>query len=313
MSDDTQPERDPLAAGGTPLGAGPDAADSLRDDEPIVFQKSSPASHGHRRPSSPKSRRSFMREVPFLVLAALVLALLIKAFVVQAFYIPSGSMENTLRVGDRVLVNKLVYKFRDIHRGDIVVFNGLDSWTPEYQYKSPSNPFAKAVRWVGGTLGVSSAGEKDFIKRVIGVPGDHVVCCNAAGQITVNGVALDEAGYLYPGNAPSTQEFDITVPAGRLWVMGDHRGESSDSRAHIGQPGGGTIPISRVIGRAFVIVWPLDHLAGLRTPATFSNPALKAASAAAPVAPLALGFVGAVPLVALRRRILSAHLDSTTR
>ncbi len=151
---------------GHPTAAGSDGHGELLDDEPLVFQKSS---HARRRPAKPKARRSFMREVPFLVLAALVLALLIKAFVVQAFYIPSGSMENTLRVGDRVLVNKLVYKFRDIHRGDIVVFNGLDSWTPEYQYKPPSNPVAKVVRWVGGTLGVSSAGEKDFIKRVIGV------------------------------------------------------------------------------------------------------------------------------------------------
>jgi signal peptidase I len=210
-------------------------------------------------------------------------------------------MENTLRVGDRVLVNKLVYDFRDVHRGDVVVFSGADSWTPEVRVQQPSNPLAKALSWVGGTLGVTSSGEKDFIKRVIGVPGDHVVCCNAQGQITVNGVALTE-NYLYPGNVPSSTPFDVTVPKGRLWVMGDHRAESSDSRSHL-QIANGTIPISKVVGRAFVIVWPVSHIGTLPVPKTF-NQAFKAAAPLVPVAPFALGLVGALPIVALRRRLM---------
>jgi signal peptidase I len=254
-------------------------------------------------PKARKRSRSFFKELPFLILVALVLALLIKAFVVQAFYIPSGSMENTLRVGDRVLVNKLVYDFRDIKRGDIVVFNGADSWNPEVRLKKPSNPVAKALNWIGGTIGFTSTGEKDFIKRVIGVPGDHVVCCNADGQITVNGVALDE-NYLYPGNVPSASTFDVTVPQGRLWVMGDHRAESSDSRSHIAVADG-TIPINKVVGRAFLVVWPVSHVGTLPIPKTFSQSALKAAAPMLPAAPVVLGLVGAFPITLLRRRVLT--------
>jgi signal peptidase I len=259
------------------------------------------APEGTPAPAATKRHRSFFKELPFLIGVALILALLIKAFVVQAFYIPSGSMENTLRVGDRVLVNKLVYDFRDVHRGDVVVFSGADSWTSEVTIKKPSNPVAKALTWVGGTLGITSSGEKDFIKRVIGVPGDHVVCCNAEGQITVNGVALDE-NYLYPGNVPSATSFDVTVPKGRLWVMGDHRAESSDSRSHL-QVANGTIPINKVVGRAFVVVWPVSHVESLPVPKTFSQAALKASEPLIPAAPLALGLVGALPIVALRRRL----------
>ena len=176
-----------------------------------------------------------------LVVVALALALLIKTFVVQAFYIPSESMENTLLTNDRVLVNKLVYHFRDIERGDIVVFSGVDSWDPEVEIEEPSNPVAAVGRWVGTAFGFVP-GEKDYIKRVIGIPGDTVKCCDTEGRITVNGVPLDERSYLYPGDMPSERPFEITVPEGRLWVMGDHRSVSLDSRAHQGDPGGGTIP-----------------------------------------------------------------------
>nr|WP_204074199.1 signal peptidase I [Planotetraspora phitsanulokensis] len=241
---------------------------------------------------------SFWRELPVLIVVALLLALLIKSFVVQAFYIPSESMEDTLLKNDRVLVNKLVYHVRDIERGDVVVFSGVDSWDPEVQLEEPSNPVAAFFRWVGTAFGVVP-GEKDYIKRVIGVPGDTVKCCDAKGRITVNGTAIDEQGYLYPGDQPSQSDFEVTVPPDRLWVMGDHRSVSLDSRSHVGDPGGGTIPIDKVIGRAFVIVWPFDRAKILPIPDTFSQPALQAAAGAAP---LAAGFVGAVPLVLLRRR-----------
>jgi signal peptidase I len=163
---------------------------------------------------------------------------------VQTFYIPSGSMENTLELNDKVLVNKLIYDFRAPDRGEIIVFQPPASWD------APPN-------------------EKEFIKRVIGTPGDHVVCCNAAGKITINGYALNES-YLFPGNQPSTIKFDVHVPAGRLYVLGDHREVSGDSRYHPGDQSG-TIPITAVEGRAFAIYWPISRWSPLSVPAIFDS------------------------------------------
>jgi len=258
-------------------------------------------SSGEEKPKKPRKRGSFWRELPVLVVIALVLALVIKTWLIQAFFIPSASMENTLKVNDRVLVNKFVYHTRDVQRGDVVVFNGVDSWDPEGEFTQPTNPVSKALHAVGVAFGMTP-NEKDYIKRVIGVPGDHVRCCDAQGRITVNGRALDERSYLYPGNAPSDSLFDVTVPEGHLWVMGDHRQVSSDSRAHLGDPGGGTIPEDKVIGRAFVRVWPPSRMGSLPIPRTFATLGASAAGYAAPAAPLALGVVGAVPLTWLQRR-----------
>jgi signal peptidase I len=208
---------------------------------------------------------------------ALAIAFLVKTFVVQAFYIPSGSMQETLQIGDRVLVNKVVYHTRDIGRGDVVVFNGVDSFTPEVQITEPTDPLGKVVDWFGRTFGFAPPDERDFVKRVIGVGGDHVVCCDARGRISVNGVPLDESSYLFPGDRPSQDTFDVVVPAGKLWVMGDHRSASSDSRAHLGDPGGGFVPVDRVIGRAFAVIWPVRHAQVLEVPATFEQPALTGA------------------------------------
>ena len=220
------------------------------------------------------------------MIAALVLTILLKAFVVQVFSIPSGSMENTLLPGDRILVNKMVYRFRPIERGDIVVFSGSGSWDPPTP--APGNLFARVWDDVTGLVGIAGPGT-DYVKRVIGVPGDHVVCCNALGQVTVNGVALSEKSYIYPGAAPSQIRFNITVPPGRLWVMGDNRADSDDSRYRTGDPGGGTIPESAVVGRAFVIIWPLSRISDLPIPNTFKQAGLRAAAAVGTAPPAAVG------------------------
>jgi signal peptidase I len=249
-------------------------------------------------------RRSFWKELPVLIALALVLALLVKTYVVQAFFIPSGSMQNTLNIDDKILVNKFVYHFRSIHRGDIIVFSGDGSWLPPSS--SSPDPLVRLGHTVVGLFGLDLP-DDDFVKRVIGLPGDHVACCNASGLITVNGVALHESSYLYPGNSPSSipygsPDFSVIVPRGHLWVMGDHRQVSVDSRLHRTDPGGGSIPESAVVGRAFMIVWPPSRWRFLPIPATFQQPALNAAAAAAPATPLAVGLLGAAPLAWACRR-----------
>src|SRR3954468_21143793 len=239
----------------------------VKDEVDVVAEETEKPAKGGKK----DKKGSFWKELPVLVVVALVLALIIKTFVIQAFYIPSESMENTLLKNDRVLVNKMVYHTRDIERGDVVVFSGVDSWDGEFEMEEPSNPVTGFFRWVGTAFGVVP-GEKDYIKRVIGVGGDHVKCCDPKGRITVNGVAIDEGSYLYPGVVPSDKFFDIKVPEGRLWVMGDHRSVSLDSRSHQGDPGGGSIPVGQVVGRAFVIVWPFNRATTLPIPDTFAQP-----------------------------------------
>ena len=299
-ADGTLPDDKPLVTTADEADRASDAGRAATEQEPGSDEKSDSESDketSDKKKSSAKKGGSFWRELPVLVGIALVLALVIKAFAVQAFYIPSASMEDTLKIGDRVLVNKIVYHTRDIARGDVVVFNGLDSWDPEVTYAEPTNPVSRALRAIGGAFGLVP-GEKDYIKRVIGVPGDRVKCCDGSGRITVNGHPIEERSYLYPGNKPSIQQFNQIVPEGRLWVMGDHRDVSYDSRGHASDPGQGTIPEDRVIGRAFVVVWPVSRVKTLPIPNTFEQPAL----AALPATPLFIGFVGAIPISLLLRR-----------
>jgi signal peptidase I len=237
------------------------------------------------------------REALLLVVVTVLLATGVKSFVVEAFRIPSGSMEDTLRVGDRVLVNKFVYRLRGIDRGDVVVFSGAGSWDPAAQNAhGVSAVYRDALR----ALGLETDGT-DYVKRVIGLPGDHVVCCDAQGQITVNGVPLREGSYLYPGEAPSADSFNIVVPPGRLWVMGDHRDDSADSRYHSSDPGDGTIPESAVVGRVFMVIWPPSQVRSLPIPVTFGSRVLAAAPAL--MIPVGTGAVSTLPLAWAWRRV----------
>jgi signal peptidase I len=207
-----------------------------------------------------------------------MLTLVVKAFIVQVYKIPSASMENTLQVNDRVLVNKLVYHFRGIARGDIVVFSGQNSWGPDALPPS-SDPVVRVWDDVLSGIGLHSS-QTYYIKRVIGLPGDRVACCTD-GKVTVNGVPLTETSYVHPGDPPSFTFGPVTVPAGHLWVMGDNRSDSDDSRYHIGDPGGGAIPENEVVGRAFMIIWPPSTISDLPIPATFGQAALHAGAAGA--------------------------------
>ncbi|MCX4673950.1 signal peptidase I [Streptomyces sp. NBC_01433] len=250
---------------------------------------------------APKKPRSFWKELPLLIGIALVLALLIKTFLVQAFSIPSDSMQNTLQRGDRVLVDKLTPWFgSEPERGEVVVFHDPGGWLEDTATPDP-NAVQKFLSFIGL---MPSAEEKDLIKRVIAVGGDTVEC-KKNGPVTVNGKALDEKSFIFPGNTPCNDEpfGPIHVPEGRIWVMGDHRQNSLDSRYHQELPGQGTVSTDEVVGRAVVVAWPINRWATLPVPGTFDQPGLNAAAA---MAPAALGVAGALPLVLWRRKRLTS-------
>lgn len=208
-------------------------------------------------PEPDRQKGSFWRELPILLAIAVVVALLVRTFALQSFWIPSGSMENTLRRGDRVLVNKLIYDFRDPRRGEVIVFKAPQSWR-------------------------GRPDDEDFIKRVIAVAGDTVSYDARDGRISVNGQPLDESNYIYTNPDTGRQdlaskdgyEFEVTVPNGRMWVMGDHRGSSGDSRENYIRSGGdvvqATIPVDALVGKAFLLMWPMDHWDWLTIPDTYT-------------------------------------------
>ena len=216
---------------------------------------------------------TFLRELVFVVVGALVVSSLLRAFVGQMFIIPSESMENTLLKGDRVVVEKLT----DIHRGDVVVFRDPAGWLDEPT--GGPGPVDRVLEFVGFP---TESSPKHLIKRVIGMPGDTVVCCDRSGHVTVNGTALDETSYLYTDPtgeqvAPSDTTFRVVVPVGRIFVMGDHRDDSADSRCHLadlatqGQGQTAFVPVADVVGPAIAIASPLDRTRRFRAPATFSD------------------------------------------
>lgn len=202
---------------------------------------------------------SFLRELPVIVVSALVVSIIIKTFFLHFFYIPSGSMENTLQIGDRIAVNKFGALFTEAKRGEVVVFGDPDNWLG--QAAESDDPKILAVVKNGLiTVGVLADPAKQYlIKRVIGVGGDNVTCCDADGKIQVNGISVTEK-YIFSGDQPSDTKFNIDVPTGFLWVMGDHRSASADSRFQPDSANNGLVPLSKVVGRATLIVWPLGNI-----------------------------------------------------
>ncbi|MET9803279.1 signal peptidase I [Streptomyces sp. NPDC006368] len=220
-----------------------------------------------------RRQRSAVKEIPILITVALMIALVLKTFLVQAFVIPSGSMEQTIRIDDRVLVDKLTPWFGSKpQRGDVVVFKDPGGWLREENAPKDVDPVViKQVKEGLAFIGLlPSDDEQDLIKRVVAVGGDTVRCCDREGRVTVNGVPLNEP-YVNPGNVPSTITFEVKVPAGRLFVMGDHRANSADSRFHLDEPFQGTVSEEEVVGTAVLIAWPFDHWRRLEEPDTFAS------------------------------------------
>ncbi|MEV6174370.1 signal peptidase I [Streptomyces sp. NPDC051954] len=290
------PAADSAVTPGSDSGA---AGDGMTADE-----RSGSGTQGPGDPTpTAKKPRSFWKELPILIGIALVLALLIKTFLVQAFSIPSDSMQNTLQQGDRVLVDKLTPWFgSEPERGEVVVFHDPDNWLAGEPTTNP-NALQTFLSWIGL---MPSAEEKDLIKRVVGVGGDTVEC-KGTGPLTVNGKALNESTYVYPGNTPCSVDdqggqFKVKVPEGFIWVMGDHRQNSRDSRYNQQDANHGMVPVDKVVGRAIVKAWPINRWGTLPVPDTFDQSGLNAQAAAAVTSPGAVALVGAVPLVLVRRR-----------
>lgn len=209
-----------------------------------------------RQPGKPGWRFALLA-----VLAAVLVSGLIRSLLLDVYFIPSASMEPLFGTGDRILVSRTAFQSEPIRRGDVVVFDGRGSFAP---LNSGEGPLQEAAAAAGRWLGLAGS-DTTYVKRVIGLPGDRVVCCDAGKRLTVNGQPLVEP-YLYGGDAASTQKFDVTVPEGRLWLLGDHRSVSADSRSLLGAPGGGMVRADRVIGRPVQILWPLDRFTSVARP-----------------------------------------------
>ncbi|MEA9985684.1 MULTISPECIES: signal peptidase I [Subtercola] len=220
-----------------------------------------PRRAGRRSGRRSKSTALFIRDIIIIFLVALLASVLIKTFLVRSFYIPSGSMQNTLQINDRILVNELEPNLMPIQRGDVVVFKDPGGWLPAATPTAVS-PIKGAINWALDAVGLAASDSNDhLIKRVIGLPGDHIACCNALGQMMVNDVPLNEPYLKLPAGVTKVSDiaFDVTVPAGSLWVMGDNRYNSADSRYNQTKPGGGFVPVADVVGRALWITWPIGR------------------------------------------------------
>ncbi len=239
-------------------------SESVPDEVEGQAPRSTRSGSGSAQPA--KKHLPVALEMVFLLGVALVLAVVIKAFFLQAFYIPSGSMNDTLVFNDRILVEKPSYWKGGPERGDVVVFSDPGGWLGAEAERVPATGLTKMLE----VFGLYPTGGH-LVKRVIGVGGDHVVCCDDQDRVTVNGVPLNEQDYLAPGEKPSLITFDADVPEGYLWVMGDNRSHSADSRVHLGDPGGGFVPADDVVGKVFAVVWPVGHGKLVHRPDTFQD------------------------------------------
>ncbi len=278
-----------------------------------------PAERSRRGRSRGKKKGSFWKELPILIVTALVLTVLIQAFVARVYVIPSQSMERTLHGctgcnNDRVLVDKITYRFSDPKPGDVVVFRGPQTWMEnEFETPKTSNPVVGFFQGVASLLGFGAPDEKDFVKRVIATGGQTVSCCDPQNRVLVDGKPLNEP-YVYwePGKAPGQDEFKpVTVPRGDLWVMGDNRNDSADSRVQGGGGLNGVVPVSNVIGKAQFIVLPPTRWQSVGDP----NP--QAGALGAPGwqtgLPAGVGFAAAFPTVWMGRRLVGVVSDRRSR
>ena len=267
-------------------GAAPRRAIEPPDEESL--EPAPPAGGGEPRELTFRQHViAFVKEFAAVVVGAVIVASVLRGFVGQMFIIPSESMQNTLQVNDRVLVEKL----SSIKRGQIVVFKDPGGWLTGPRAKE-RGPIGKAFQFIGILPDTST---EHLIKRVVGLPGDSVACCDASGRISVNDQPLEEESYLYMGPdgvqvKPSQIRFEVVVPAGRIFVLGDNRTHSRDSRCHLNDVQAGAtkgasafVPTDLVVGRAIAVVWPLGNARRLHTPATFE--ALPAGKVPAPISP----------------------------
>ncbi|QCU78336.1 signal peptidase I [Citricoccus sp. SGAir0253] len=248
--DGPEDTRATLEGGGTAGATGDPAAPAPTGTPAAAPAAARPAA----RPSVGRRAWLAVREIVLIVLITILASFLVKTFLFRAYYIPSGSMEQTLQVNDRIFVNLLVPGPFGVDRGDVIVFQDTKGWLGE-PAPQPANGAQQALEFIGL---LPDSSEQHLVKRIIGMPGDTVECCSADGRVVVNGEPVDEP-YLHPGSAPSDIPFTVTVPEGHVWVMGDHRDASADSRMHRDGPGGGFIDLDDVTGRAEVIAWPVSR------------------------------------------------------
>lgn len=237
-----------------------------RELEEAVAREEADAKQVHEIP--------WWNELIAVLIVTLAISAMVKLFLIQPFYVPSTSMERTLMVSDHILVSKMAPKYRPLNRGDIVVFADSGNWLGEVQEsekRQESNIFTKVFNKVFSIVGLVPEDTNEYlVKRVIGLPNDFVQCCDTAGQMSINGKSIEE-GYLPKGTIPSEVPFSIKVGPNHIWVMGDNRQHSLDSRAHMDSPTQGTVPLKDVVGRAFLSVWPMERIRILSNSCAFYN------------------------------------------
>ncbi|UQS23275.1 signal peptidase I [Amycolatopsis thermalba] len=303
----------------------PSSAAEDEPERPNPDENADSGANGKRRRRKPKKQRSFWVELPILIVVALALAFVFQQFLARVYTIPSGSMETTLHgcpgcYGDKVLVDKITYDFTDPEPGDVVVFKGPEPWVEnEAATERSSNAVVRFFQNIGSVFGLAPPDERDFVKRIIATGGQTVECCDAQNRVVVDGKALDEPYIHWKNPDDQRQEpFDpVTVPDGYVWVMGDNRNDSCDSRCQGGGGVRGAVPVDNIIGKARIIVLPPGRWGGVsdHNPQAAAQPAALGMSAPAwqEGVPLGFGVVAAWPVVWGGRRLGSKVREAVER